>query len=147
MRFAAPGALVAVGVLVVTLAAGAGTGPVTPSEWHAALEDAVTHHRVWPRDTCAAVVVARTHAPPTYKEGSRVVSILDRFLYEHCRKFGHLNSIRGGMTDRQVVEIGGAPVPWMSGPHCWVYRGRAFDGLSVCFVQSRVTSLSWAQHG
>jgi hypothetical protein len=148
MRLLASVLLAVTVVGAMTLAANAAASdPVSHAEWKSALDDAVVHARISARHSCAAVVVARTHAPPTYKEGSHVVHTLDVFLYMRCRKFGQVHSLRLGMTDRQVVNVAGAPVPWMSGPTCWVYRGRAFDALRVCFVRSRVTSLGFAQHG
>ncbi len=136
----------------VTLpATAASSGPVSRAEWQSALNDAITHAAVSPQYSCAAVVVARTHAPPTYNEGSRVVHALDLFLYTRCRKFGHLRAIRVGMSDRQVVAIAGAPVPWMSGPRCWFYRtrvaGTAIDGVGFCFAAGRVTTIRTAVHG
>lgn len=124
--------LVASGLVARTVTASAnGSGPVRPAEWKSALNDAVAHKRLSARHSCAAVVVARTHAPPTYKEGSPVVHALDAFLYASCRRFGRIVVIRTGMTDRQVVNLAGAPVPWLSGPTCWVYRGRSFDALRL----------------
>ena len=150
--------LVAAVLLVVSAAAAmtraataASSAPVSRAEWQSALNDAVAHGAVSAQHSCAAVVVARTHAPPTYKEGSHAVHALDVFLYTRCRKFGRLSAIRIGMSDRQVVAIAGAPVPWMSGPHRWFYRtrrpGTAVDGVGFCFSAGRVTAIRTAVHG
>lgn len=122
-------------------------GPVTRAEWQQVLADAANHGRLTRPHSCAAIVVARTHAPPRYREGSELVHAIDVYLYRHCRRFGHEHSIKIGMTDRAVVDVAGAPVPWMSGPICWVYRERTFNALRVCFAKSRVTQLGWAAHG
>jgi hypothetical protein len=131
----------------VTSAAGAASAPATRAAWQSVLSDVAAHGRLTGQHSCATVVVARTHAPPRYTEGSPVVHTLDAFLYMRCRKFGRVHSLRVGMTNSQVVNIAGAPVPWLSGPTCWVYRGRTFDALRVCFIRSRVASLGFAVHG
>jgi hypothetical protein len=152
MRLAVAVLLVSTVAAGMTLAVSAGNAaPVGRAEWQSALHDAVAHGDLSARHSCAAVVVARTHAPPTYKEGSRVVRTLDTFLYTRCRKFGHLSSIRVGMSDRQVVAIAGAPVPWTSGPRCWFYRTRrpatSVDGIGFCFSAGRVATIRLAVHG
>lgn len=151
MRNLAAVVLFAIGLTATTVAAAvAASEPVTQSEWRAALADVVAHGRFSASHSCAAVVVARTHAPPTYREGSTVVHLLDQFLYTRCRRFGNLALIRVGMTDRQVVNVAGAPVPWLSGPRCWFYRthrpGTAIDGMGFCFSAGRVDAIQTAVH-
>lgn len=108
------------------------TPPVSPHEWAVVLSDWLKHGRFAGRHSCAAVVVARTHAPPTYKEGTPLVHALDVYERSTCSGSGSAAAIRVGMSDRRVADLAGAPVPWRSGPHCWWYRKPVY-GRSVCF--------------
>ena len=143
-------------VSVVLLAVGVGrvsaapSQPVSLKEWLAVLNDWLAHDPFTQTHSCAAVVVARTHAPPKYREGSPLVHALDVYERAICHA-GNVWAIRDGMTDRQVASTAGAPVPWLSGPRCWFYRakraGTSIDGLSFCFVSGRVADIKTAVHG
>ena len=138
--------LLAVGV---GRAAAATSQPVTSKEWLAVLNDWLGHSRFSQPHSCAAVVVARTHAPPKYREGTPLVHALDVYERAVCSA-GNVWAIKDGMTDRQVASAAGAPVPWLSGPRCWFYRakrpGTSIDGLSVCFTSGRVVDIKTAVH-
>jgi hypothetical protein len=114
------------------------------------LNDWLAHGRFSQAHSCAAVVVARTHAPPKYREGTPLVHALDLSERRVCRA-GKVWTVRVGMTNRQVASIAGAPVPWMSGPRCWFYRAyenmTSIDGLSICFSSGRVAAIRQAVHG
>src|SRR3954447_17352920 len=58
--------------------------PVTGREWKAVFTDWFAHGRLAASHSCAAVVVARTHAPPRYKEGSRLVHAFDVYERSTC---------------------------------------------------------------
>ena len=139
-------ALLAIGV---GRAATANSQPVTSKEWLAVLNDWLSHDRFSQQHSCAAVVVARTHAPPKYREGSPVVHALDVYERSVCPA-GNVWAIKVGMTDRQVASTAGAPVPWLSGPRCWFYRakrpGTSIDGLGFCFASGRVADIKTAVH-
>lgn len=138
--------LVTVGVGGVSAAA---SRPVTSTEWLAVLNDWLAHDRFSQLHSCAAVVVARTHAPPKYREGTPLVHALDVYERAVCPA-GNVWAIKDGMTDRQVASTAGAPVPWLSGPRCWFYRakrsGTGIDGLSFCFMSGRVGDIKTAFH-
>jgi hypothetical protein len=124
--------------------------PVTSKEWLAVLNDWLGHSRFSEPHSCAAVVVARTHAPPRYREGTPLVHALDVYERAICPT-GNVWAVRDGMTNRQVASTAGAPVPWLSGPRCWFYRakktGTSIDGLGFCFASGRVTQIKTAVHG
>jgi len=124
------------------------SSPVIGSQWKAVISDWLAHDRFAVAHSCAAVVVARSHAPPRFKEGSALVHALD--LYENSRCGGWVGSavaVRVGMSDQQVVAIAGPPVPWRSGPNCWWYR-KPGDGRGVCFGQGGyVDRILIAAHG
>jgi len=132
--------LIALSVLVLALSAStlsAGTtAPVTDRAWKAVLSDWLTHGTFAEPHSCAAAVVARTHAPPTYKEGSPLVDALDVYELSLCPSSGTPLVVRVGMSNTQVAEIGGVPVPSKSGPHCWLYRWAdlGVDGARICFT-------------
>jgi len=138
--------LLAVGVGRVSAAA---SQPVSSKEWLAVLNDWLAHDRFTKAHSCAAVVVARTHAPPKYREGTPLVHALDVYERAIC-PLGNVWAIKDGMTDRQVASTAGAPVPWLSGPRCWFYRakraGTSIDGLGFCFASGRVADIKTAVH-
>lgn len=138
--------LLAVGVGRVSAAT---SQPVSSKEWLAVLNDWLAHDRFTQAHSCAAVVVARTHAPPKYREGTPLVHALDVYERAICPA-GNVWAIKDGMTDRQVASTAGAPVPWLSGPRCWFYRakrtGTSIDGLGFCFASGRVADIKTAVH-
>lgn len=138
--------LLAVGV---GRASAAASQPVTSKESHAVLTDWLAHDRFTHTHSCAAVVVARTHAPPKYREGTPLVHALDVYEQAICHA-GNVWAIKDGMTDRQVASTAGAPVPWLSGPRCWFYRAKraetSIDGLGFCFASGRVADIKTAVH-
>jgi hypothetical protein len=137
-------------IALVALAAGvcAGCGhraaarsaaPVPARDWHAVVNDVLMHGRLGQTHSCAAVVVARaaaSTAPPALKVA------LNRAEGRVCRR-GDATRIAAGMSDTDVVRVAGAPVPWLSGPHCWVYRAVR----RVCFSGGRVTRVQEVVHG
>ena len=139
-------------LLAVEVGCGSATRsqPVSSTEWQAVLNDWLAHDRFAQAHSCAAVVVARTHAPPKYREGTLLVHAFDLYERAICHA-GNVWAIKDGMTDRQVASTAGAPVPWLSGPRCWFYRakraGTSIDGLSFCFVSGRVADIKTAVHG
>lgn len=138
--------LLAVGVGRVSAAT---SQPVSSKEWLDVLNGWLAHDRFTQAHSCASVVVARTHAPPKYREGTPLVHALDLYERKVCPA-GNVWAVAEGMTNRQVASIAGAPVPWMSGPRCWFYRARmagtSIDGLSFCFVSGRVANIIHAVH-
>jgi hypothetical protein len=79
-----------------------------------------------------------------------LVHALDVYERKLCPA-GDVWAVRTGMTDRQVALIAGAPIPWLSGPHCWNYHatkpGTSVDGLGFCFDQAgRVAGIKTAFH-
>jgi hypothetical protein len=147
---------VIVGVLVAVVAAGCGhhhassERPVTGKEWNSVVSDWLAHAKFTVSHSCAATVVARSRVVPAFHEGMPLVDALDLYERRVCKP-GNAWSVKVGMTDRQVVAIAGAPVPWMSGPHCWFYRARqsgtSVDGLGFCFAAGRVAAIKTAVHG
>jgi hypothetical protein len=139
--------------LSVALLVGCGTStraakPVSGKEWQAVLTDWLSHGRFTQVHSCAAVVVTRAKVVPVFKEGTPLVHALDLYEHSQCRSRGDVHRVRIGMSDRDVVRTGGAPVPWLSGPHCWTYRGRSFDAVTFCFSRSaHVSHIAWASHG
>ncbi len=131
--------------------AGASANPVTRAEWKAVLNDWFAHGRFARRHSCTAAVVARSHTAPAFREGSALVLALDRFERSRCARNGDPWGVKRGMTDREVGTIAGAPVPWLSGPRCWLYRkdkpGTSIDGARYCFTRGRVTLVQIAVHG
>jgi hypothetical protein len=124
--------------------------PVTAKEWHAVVSDWEAHGRFTEAHTCAATVVARSSVVPRFHEGMPLVHALDLYERRACKP-GNAWVVKVGMTNREVVASAGAPVPWMSGPHCWFYRaskpGTSIDGLGFCFASGRVTAIKTAVHG
>jgi hypothetical protein len=103
------------------------------------LNDVLEHGRLGHTRSCAAVVVARaaaSTAPPDLKVA------LNRAEGTVCRS-GDATRIASGMSNTDVVRVAGAPVPWLSGPHCWVYRAVR----RVCFSGGRVTRVQEVVHG
>jgi hypothetical protein len=108
--------------------------PVTGKEWHAVIADWSMHGRLAQPHSCAAVVVARTRVVPAYHEGAPLVHALDLSERSACHGWWESTArkVKIGMSDRAVADIAGAPVPWLSGPHCWTYRTSA---RTICFNQ------------
>jgi hypothetical protein len=125
--------------------------PVTGNEWRAVVSDWSMHGRFAQRHPCAAVVVARSRAVPAYREGTSLVHALDMYERKLCSA-GDVWAVQTGMTDREVVSLAGAPIPWRSGPHCWQYHaskpGTSIDGLAFCFDRrGRVAAIKTGVHG
>ncbi|MHB8470010.1 MAG: hypothetical protein ACYDCH_09680, partial [Gaiellaceae bacterium] len=84
---------------------------------------------------CGAVVVARARVA-AYGDQTFVPFKLALAQAERadCRRNGRAFAVRVGMSDAEVAALAGAPVPWRSGPQCWLYRairpGTAIDGAS-----------------
>jgi hypothetical protein len=143
------------GLLVVTVAlaaqpALAATGPITGREWKAVISDWLAHRRFSATHSCAAVVVARTHAPPRFTEGTPLVHALDLYERQQCPT-GDVWAVKLGMTDREVATTAGPPIPWRSGPRCWSYHatraGTSIDGGAICFTLGRVSAIRLGEHG
>ena len=152
MRFLSATILVAVAVAVAAssrAARASATHRVSEREWAAVISDWRAHGRFAGRHSCAAVIVARTHAPPMYKEGTPLVHALDLYERKLCLP-GNVWAVRQGMSDRDVASVAGAPIPWLSGPHCWSYHatksGTSVDGLRFCFTGGRVSEIDTAFH-
>jgi hypothetical protein len=115
-------------VVILALALGASVcaaqpgPPVTTRQWESVLNDWLAHGSFNERHSCAAAVVARTHAPPTYTEGTPLVHALDLYEIAVCLSPGDPSVITVGMSNREVANLAGVPVPWQSGPHSWRYR-------------------------
>lgn len=124
--------------------------PVSGKEWRAVVMDWETHGRFSEAHSCAATVVARSSVVPRFHEGMPVVHALDLYERHVCRQ-GSVWAVKVGMSNREVVALAGAPVPWMSGPHCWFYRARQpgtpIDGLGFCLASGRVAAVKTAVHG
>lgn len=149
------GRLAIIALLVVAVAAGCGNRassarPVTFHEWNSVVGDWLAHGKFSSAHSCAATVVARSRVVPAYHEGMPLVHALDLYEQRVCKP-GNVWAVRVGMSDRQVAALAGAPVPWMSGPHCWFYRakhsGTSVDGLGFCFSSGRVMAVKTAVHG
>jgi hypothetical protein len=125
----------ALAIALVVASAGCGhrsASPVTGKEWHAVIVDWSMHGRMMQRHSCGAVVVARTRVVPAYREGTPLVRALDLSERSICGGWwsSGAEKVKLGMSDRAVAETAGAPVPWLSGPHCWTYRVAA---RTICF--------------
>jgi hypothetical protein len=125
------------------------SSPVSSKEWLGVLNDWLGHNRFSQAHTCAAVVVARTHAPPKYHEGMPLVRALDVYERAICPA-GNVWAIKEGMSNRQVASLAGAPIPWRSGPRCWNYHaskpGTSIDGRAFCFTNGYVTRILTGVH-
>lgn len=123
---------------------------MTAREWKSVVRDWQAHGRFSKAHSCAADVVARSRVVPKYHEGMPLVHALDVYERHVCGQ-GNVWAVRVGMSDRQVADLAGAPVPWMSGPHRWVYRatkpGTSVDGLGFSFSSGRVSAIETAVHG
>lgn len=123
-------------VAVLILAAGCGhhsnASPVSLKEWQAVIADWSMHGRITQPHSCAELVVARSRVVPAYREGTPLIHALDLAERPICHGWwgSAAGRVRVGMSDRTVAEMGGAPVPWLSGPHCWTYRTAA---RTICF--------------
>jgi hypothetical protein len=129
---------------------GAAPKPVTGKEWHAVVNDWFVHGRFAERHTCAEVVVARSRVVPAYHEGMPLVHELDLYERRLCHA-GDVWAVEVGMSDREVASTAGAPIPWRSGSHCWLYHaskpGTPIDRLRVCFKAGYVATIKLAVHG
>lgn len=127
---------IALAFAVVVIASGCGhhsnASPVNSNEWQAVITDWSVHGRMTQPHSCAAVVVARTRVVPAYREGTPLVRALDLAEGSTCHGWWGrgASKVGVGMSNRTVAEIAGAPVPWLSGQHCWTYRTSA---RTVCF--------------
>jgi hypothetical protein len=125
--------------------------PVGVAEWHAVIVDVLEHGKVAHRHSCAATVVARAQISAVPATDPQIDSALNRYERSVCRFAADVWGVRIGMTDRQVTELAGAPVPWLSGPHCWVYKknkpGTSIDGARYCFTDGRVSAVQTSVHG
>lgn len=111
------------------------------------ITDWLEHGKFSSAHSCAAVVVARAHAAPAFAEGTPLVGALDLSERRLCRYPGNAAAVTVGMSDRQVANIAGVPVPWQSGPHSWLYRAPG-DGRRIYFTDSGYASkILIAQHG
>jgi hypothetical protein len=130
--------------------AAAASKPVTGKEWHSVVNDWFVHGRFAEGHTCAAVVVARSRVVPACHEGMPLVHALDVYERRLCPA-GDVWAVRIGMSDREVASTAGAPIPWRSGPHCWLYHaskaGTPIDRLRVCFKAGRVAAIQYGIHG
>ncbi len=149
------GRLAVIAGLLAAVAAGCGhhsgsVPPVTGKEWNSVVSDWAMHGKLAQPHSCAATVVARSRVVPAYHEGMPLVRDLDLYERQVCKP-GNVWAVKVGMSDREVVTLAGAPVPWMSGPHCWFYRARqpgtSIDGLGFCFSAGRVSAIRTAVHG
>jgi len=117
----------------VATALGRPPEPVSGRQWRAAISDYYAFG-LSGADSCAATVVARTHLPPRFKEGTA----------------NPLSAI-AGMTDAQIADMFGPPIPWRSGPRCWDYHaskaGTSVDGVRICFRQGVVSEVQRSMHG
>lgn len=138
-------AVVAVLALALgTLSARAAVGPVAARSWQSAISGYFRSGAVSDHVSCAVAVVARTHLPPRYKEGTAVVAAFDAYESTACARhddpFTAENVV--GMTDTEVADSFGAPYPPLSGPRCWSYRvpppQAGLWGVRFCFANGRV---------
>lgn len=70
-------------------------------------------------------------------------------LYERtlCRFPGNAADVRIGMSNRDVANIAGVPVPWQSGVASWLYR-KPGDGRRIYFTgNGYVLRIATAVHG
>jgi hypothetical protein len=123
--------------------------PVSGRQWRAAINDYFASG-LSRADSCAATVVARTHLPPHFKEGTAIVHAFD--LHERAVCTGRADPLtaKSGMTDVEVADAFGAPIPWNSGPSCWLYHaskaGTSIDRVQVCFVNGVVSHVYLGMH-
>jgi hypothetical protein len=145
-----------IALLVAAVAAGCGRRasselPITSREWNSVVDDWLAHGKFSTFHSCASAVVARSRVAPAFREGMPLVHALDLYEKRVCTP-GNVWAVKVGMSDRQVTDLAGAPIPWMSGPHCWFYRatqsGTSVDGRGFCFSSSgRVSAIKIAVHG
>lgn len=142
--------LICVSGLVVATALGRTPGPVLSAQWKAAISDYYASG-LSRADSCAATVVARTHLPPRFKEGTAIVHAFD--LHERAVCTGTANPLSAtvGMSDSEVADIFGPPIPWRSGPRCWDYHASSadtsIDGVRICFSNGVVSKIQRSLHG
>jgi len=124
-------------------AATAKTGPVSTREWQSVLKDWLVHGRFSQPHSCAAAVVARTHAPPAYKEGTPLVDALNLYELKACRSPRHdPGAVEVGMSNRQVAALAGVPLPRFSGTKSWAYPyGHFAIGLRFYFSPAGYVAL------
>ena len=79
-----------------------------------------------------------------------LVHALDLYGQQVCKP-GNPWAVKVGMSDGQVADLAGAPVPWMSGPHRWIYHAKrsdtSIDGLVLVFTSGRLSAVETAVHG
>jgi hypothetical protein len=124
-----------------------GSRPVGSPEWHAVLSDWYDG-RISGHHSCAAVVVASAHLPSDGPPiGSSVIVDLSGYAQKVCSGHRDLAAVKAGMSDTDVVRLGGPPQIPASGS-CWDYRD-SHDGHKdsrVCFRDGRVTAVSTTYH-
>jgi hypothetical protein len=124
--------------------------PVTGQEWQAVINEWFIYGRFVHEHACPAVVVARSRVGRKYHGPMALVHALDLFERKLCPA-GNVWAVRLGMSDREVASVAGAPIPWRSGPHCWLYHaskaGTSIDRLRVCFKAGRVAAIQAGVHG
>ena len=107
--------------------------PVTGPQWKSVFNDWFAYGRFTESHSCAAAVVARTHAPPLYPEGTPFAHALDLYEIAVCPSPGNPGAVKVGMSNREVADIAGVPVPWLSSPQSWDYR-KPGDGIRIDFT-------------
>jgi len=134
----------------VATALGRPPEPVSGRQWRAAISDYYAFG-LSGADSCAATVVARTHLPPRFKEGTAIVHAFDLHERAVCTGTANPLSAIAGMTDAQIADMFGPPIPWRSGPRCWDYHaskaGTSVDGVRICFRQGVVSEVQRSMHG
>jgi len=125
-----------------------GVQPVDGKDWRSVLSDWGAYGRFTQPHSCAAVVVARAAA--TSLKGDPVLNALNAYERRVCVR-GNVWAVQVGMSNTDVATVAGAPIPWLSGPHCWSYhagkQGTSIDGLTFCFDRTgRVADIKTAFH-
>jgi hypothetical protein len=134
----------------VATALGRAPEPVLGRQWKAAISDYYASG-LSGADSCAATVVARTHLPPRFKEGTAIVHAFDVHERAVCTGTANPLSATAGMTDAQIADMFGPPIPRRSGPSCWGYHasqaGTYVDGVRICFSNGVVSEVQQGEHG
>jgi hypothetical protein len=134
----------------VPSALGQAPRPVSGGQWKAAISNYFSSG-LNSSDSCAATVVARTHLPPRFTEGTAIVHAFDVHARSVCTGNADPLTAKVGMTDAQVADAFGAPISWNSGPNCWLYHtvktGTSIDRERVCFVNGVVSTVQLGVHG
>jgi hypothetical protein len=122
----------------VSATAARSTPPVSEREWKAVTSEWNRLGRLSLRHTCAELVVARAHI--TRKQDEELARALSAAARSRCTADGDPWAVVRGMSNRDVASHAGAPVPWLSGPHCWYYRKAKpktnVVGRTICFDAS-----------